>query len=263
VPSALTPQDRSSFYNAAVLGLRALDARERAPRRFGADANARWVQFAGALGACDRLDILRTACAALDAWTGCPLPLLLGRLAPLCAAVGCASRWRREPRGHAATRAGYSSSSSSIRRSARRRAFGSAPERRSASAASSSAATGSATRCSSSAAPRCGPLRSTAFPELSTSLSARDSATGASLSASALGADHRAGTRARDPPARGKPQADAGVVCLEVCCARRRRDRESRESSRELTLLDLRQRRHRLALFGPIGLTAHRPPPSV
>jgi len=62
----------------------------------------------------------------------------------------------------------YSSSSSSIRRSARRSAFGSAPERRRASAASSTAATGSATVCSGSAAFRCTPLRSTAFPAPST-----------------------------------------------------------------------------------------------
>jgi len=81
---------------------------------------------------------------------------------------------------------GYSSSSSSIRRNARRRALGSAPERRSASAASSSAATGSATACSGSAASRCTPLRSNAFPVPSTSLSARDSVTGAQSSASSL-----------------------------------------------------------------------------
>ncbi|KYF47076.1 hypothetical protein BE04_43730 [Sorangium cellulosum] len=56
--SPLTPQDRSAFYGAAVLGLRALDARETTPRRFGADAEARWTQFAGALGAGDRIDIL-------------------------------------------------------------------------------------------------------------------------------------------------------------------------------------------------------------
>lgn len=49
---------RSAFYTAAVLGLRALDARETTPRRFGPDADARWTQFAGALGVCDRLDIL-------------------------------------------------------------------------------------------------------------------------------------------------------------------------------------------------------------
>ena len=54
----VTAQDRSAFYGAAVLGLRALDARERTARRFGADAEARWTQFAGALGAGDRLDIL-------------------------------------------------------------------------------------------------------------------------------------------------------------------------------------------------------------
>jgi hypothetical protein len=54
----LTPQDRSAFYGAAVIGLRALDARESTPRRFGPDAEARWTQFAGALGAGDRIDIL-------------------------------------------------------------------------------------------------------------------------------------------------------------------------------------------------------------
>jgi hypothetical protein len=54
-PSA---QEREAFYGAAVLGLRALDARERTPRRFGADADARWSQFSGALGLGDRLDIL-------------------------------------------------------------------------------------------------------------------------------------------------------------------------------------------------------------
>jgi hypothetical protein len=53
-----TSSERAAFYEAAVLGLRALDARERAVRRFGADAEAHWTQFAGALGAADRLDIL-------------------------------------------------------------------------------------------------------------------------------------------------------------------------------------------------------------
>lgn len=51
----LTAQDRSSFYAAAVLGLRALDT---PARRFGSDADARWAQFAGSLGAGDRIDIL-------------------------------------------------------------------------------------------------------------------------------------------------------------------------------------------------------------
>ena len=53
-----TAQERAAFYGAALLGLRALDARERTTRRFGADAEARWTQFAGALGAGDRIDIL-------------------------------------------------------------------------------------------------------------------------------------------------------------------------------------------------------------
>lgn len=56
--SPQTSQERTAFYSAAVVGLRALDARERAARRFGADADARWTQFAGALGPGDRLDIL-------------------------------------------------------------------------------------------------------------------------------------------------------------------------------------------------------------
>lgn len=56
--SPLTPQDRAAFYGAAVLGLRALDARETTARRFGRDAEARWTQFAGALGVGDRIDIL-------------------------------------------------------------------------------------------------------------------------------------------------------------------------------------------------------------
>lgn len=53
-----TSQDRAAFYGAAVPGLRALDARETAPRRFGTDADARWAQLAGALGLGDRIDIL-------------------------------------------------------------------------------------------------------------------------------------------------------------------------------------------------------------
>jgi hypothetical protein len=56
--SAPTADEREAFYTAAVLGLRALDAQEQAARRFGPDADARWSQFAGALGAGDRLDIL-------------------------------------------------------------------------------------------------------------------------------------------------------------------------------------------------------------
>ena len=49
---------REAFYGAALIGLRALDSRERSPRRFGPDAEARWEQFRGALGPSDRLDLL-------------------------------------------------------------------------------------------------------------------------------------------------------------------------------------------------------------
>lgn len=51
-------QQRAAFYAAAVLGLRALDGREGTARRFGADAEGRWAQFAGALTAGDRLELL-------------------------------------------------------------------------------------------------------------------------------------------------------------------------------------------------------------
>ena len=57
-PAPSEPNAREMFYRAALVGLRALDAREPTPRRFGSDADGRWTQFAGALGAGDRLDIL-------------------------------------------------------------------------------------------------------------------------------------------------------------------------------------------------------------
>jgi hypothetical protein len=64
VTAPATAQDVAKFYGAAVLGLRALDTRERSPRRFGADADARWMHFAGALGSGDRIDILLRDAAA-------------------------------------------------------------------------------------------------------------------------------------------------------------------------------------------------------
>lgn len=54
----ITSQQRDAFYAAAVAGLRCLDSRERAPRRFGADADARWTSFKGALTESDRIDFL-------------------------------------------------------------------------------------------------------------------------------------------------------------------------------------------------------------
>lgn len=54
----ITSQQRDTFYAAAVAGLRALDARERSPRRFGVDADTRWASFKGNLTDSDRLDLL-------------------------------------------------------------------------------------------------------------------------------------------------------------------------------------------------------------
>lgn len=47
---------RRAFYDAASLGLRALEARPGGPRRFGAEADSRWSLFKGELGDADRLD---------------------------------------------------------------------------------------------------------------------------------------------------------------------------------------------------------------
>ncbi len=55
---SVSPEQRNAFYRAAHLGLRALDAAERTPRRFGSDADARWRSFQGHLGLADRLDLL-------------------------------------------------------------------------------------------------------------------------------------------------------------------------------------------------------------
>jgi hypothetical protein len=56
--TTVTTKDRDAFYAAAVAGLRALDRRERSPRRFGKDADTRWASFKGALNDADRVDFL-------------------------------------------------------------------------------------------------------------------------------------------------------------------------------------------------------------
>ena len=61
-PAPIAAQQHEAFYAAAVAGLHLLDARERAPRRFGADADTRWASFRGALTDADRIDqLLRDA----------------------------------------------------------------------------------------------------------------------------------------------------------------------------------------------------------
>lgn len=57
-PHSITDAQQAAFYAGAVAGLRALDARERTPRRFGVDADARWSSFRGALTEADRIDVL-------------------------------------------------------------------------------------------------------------------------------------------------------------------------------------------------------------
>jgi hypothetical protein len=58
VSNELSSKDREVFYAAAIAGLRVLDGRERVPRRFGKDADARWASFKGALDDADRIDLL-------------------------------------------------------------------------------------------------------------------------------------------------------------------------------------------------------------
>lgn len=61
-------RDRESFYEAAVLGLRALDAVSIQRRFFGQDADATWSAIVGALRPSDRLDLLiRNAAVASPA----------------------------------------------------------------------------------------------------------------------------------------------------------------------------------------------------
>lgn len=55
---AISAEQREAFYAAAIGGLKALDAREGTARRFGADADARWATFKGALTDGDRIDLL-------------------------------------------------------------------------------------------------------------------------------------------------------------------------------------------------------------
>lgn len=58
-------EERERFYVAAIAGLQQLDRRERMARRFGAEADARWQSFSGALTASDRIDfLLRDAAVA-------------------------------------------------------------------------------------------------------------------------------------------------------------------------------------------------------
>ncbi len=58
------PEATRTYYAAAVLGLRALDACEPRARRFGPEADARWERYRGALHDGDRLEVLLRDAAA-------------------------------------------------------------------------------------------------------------------------------------------------------------------------------------------------------
>ncbi len=71
-------QQRESFYAAALAGLRALDGRERRPRRFGPDADARWQNFCGHLSLAERVDLLIRDAAVT--WQAAFSPAIVFRL---------------------------------------------------------------------------------------------------------------------------------------------------------------------------------------
>ncbi len=81
-PSISDPE-REAFYAAALAGLRALESRERRPRRFGADADARWRSFRGHLGLSDRIDLLVRDAAVT--WPAAFSPAVVFRLPYLAA----------------------------------------------------------------------------------------------------------------------------------------------------------------------------------
>lgn len=57
-PTAPTDGERLAYYGGALLALRFFEGRRPTGRRFGADADARWRDFAGELDAGDRIDLL-------------------------------------------------------------------------------------------------------------------------------------------------------------------------------------------------------------
>lgn len=58
VAGSISQEQITSFYEAAVLGLQALDSQPGGGRRFGPNADATWTLFKGELGEADRLDLL-------------------------------------------------------------------------------------------------------------------------------------------------------------------------------------------------------------
>ncbi|MCC7381018.1 MAG: hypothetical protein IT384_04270 [Deltaproteobacteria bacterium] len=57
-PNRQSERDTTAFYQAALVGLRYLEAQKPSGRRFGPDADARWSAFRGDLTTADRIDLL-------------------------------------------------------------------------------------------------------------------------------------------------------------------------------------------------------------
>lgn len=56
--TAVSEAERSSFYRAGLIALRYLEHRRPTGRRFGAEADARWLTMRGHLATADRIDLL-------------------------------------------------------------------------------------------------------------------------------------------------------------------------------------------------------------
>lgn len=99
-PAAVSPEHRDAFYAAAVSCLRALDARERLPRRVGPNANAYQASIYDAPVSADRIDLLlRDAAVTWCAVFSAAEFFDLFGLAPDKPAPGSLADWERIPIG--------------------------------------------------------------------------------------------------------------------------------------------------------------------
>ena len=97
--TTVSTAQRSAFYRAALLGLRALEGAERTPRRFGGDADVRWSSFAGHLGLSERLDLLVRDAAVT--WETAFSPALIFDLPGLAADEPFGPDWASLPEAEA------------------------------------------------------------------------------------------------------------------------------------------------------------------
>jgi|CZKU01.1.fsa_nt_gi hypothetical protein len=92
-----SPQATESFYRAAFLGLRLLEAREGRGQRFGETADARWKAFAGALEDRDRLDLVIRAASVTAPLAFAPRTVFA--LEGLAGDEPFGPRWQGPPKG--------------------------------------------------------------------------------------------------------------------------------------------------------------------